>query len=463
LNFDEDNGHTEHVEHAEEPWHSQYINIAVDSRQVIQKQLVATLNRLSARIQSRVPPDDTHPVDVFSVGRRTKDDQVKPKPILKQIAPKFTTSPHQKPSARSASLKGPSTSTLRKAVRFDSHLEHVRVFYSVDKPAAVGTHHSPIELDNMDAAAVLGDQKSPHRWELLLPNFPIDTAQRLSLPVRVICVSIVSKYMELVGSIAVSNIVFHKIVTVRYTLDNWNTVSDIHANFSPGFLETDRAHGHDLFKFKISLADQENLDAKALIFCVRYSVNGEEYWDNNNSANFQVNFRETVIPKSQDEGKDILRGFGHGAARGAMNLPVPVAGAIRPIPCHTTDANGSIDKFKLPVNDSFSKIGPFGTRQGTYAQLLPGLDGESFSDRYSFNATLSAAIASSGGCTRDSSHGRTKALPAANTTSSGNTANEHGRRDPTTLVWGTARQSRFSYCGLISEPIDKLLYNTIAC
>uniref|UniRef100_A0A8H7K1I1 CBM21 domain-containing protein n=1 Tax=Bionectria ochroleuca TaxID=29856 RepID=A0A8H7K1I1_BIOOC len=47
-----------------------------------------------------------------------------------------------------------------------------------------------------------------------------------------------------------------------------------------------------------------------MFLCVRYSVNGQEYWDNNNSANFQVDFRKKYLPQN---GKDGARGKGNGA------------------------------------------------------------------------------------------------------------------------------------------------------
>jgi hypothetical protein len=372
--WDEEDCPAEHIEHAEEP--KQGYNV-LDLGPVAQNQL-----KLDARILGNILPHEAHSSDVLSK-RRPEDVQVEPKPIPKQNPIKFSRSAHQNPSVRSVSLNKLRASTPPKAVRFDSSLEQVRLFFRVDVPAAVGTDHSLVDHDNLEVEAPYGDetnkgQKSRCSWELLLPNFPTAVTERLSLPVRVMRVTIPSKRMKLVGNIAVSNIAFHKVVIVRYTLDNWVTSSDIDANFST----TDRFLGHDIFEFNINLADRQNLNARTLMFCVRYSVNGEDYWDNNNSANFQVNFRKTVIPKCHAAGKGILRKYSHCVSSDAMNSSVPVAEAIYSIPeafkqfarnCHATDA----DKFKHFVNDSLGKRMPFNGGQSTYTQLLPGLDGES--------------------------------------------------------------------------------------
>ena len=89
----------------------------------------------------------------------------------------------------------------------------------------------------------------------------------------------------------------------RFTLDYWKTSSDVFAEFVTDVHLPERADGFDRFNFDINLADQTNLEAKTLFFCVKYCVNGQEYWDNNDSANFKIYFKKK--PKQQDTKEDM--------------------------------------------------------------------------------------------------------------------------------------------------------------
>jgi hypothetical protein len=71
--------------------------------------------------------------------------------------------------------------------------------------------------------------------------------------------------------------------------------------------------GYDRFMFNIRLDEQTNLDKKTMFVCIRYNVDGQEFWDNNETRDFQVNF--TKIPKPKVQTQSIPR------ARPRINLP----------------------------------------------------------------------------------------------------------------------------------------------
>ena len=86
------------------------------------------------------------------------------------------------------------------------------------------------------------------------------------------------------GIVRVQNISFQKAVTVKWTVNNWLTVSESPAQFIPG-----SSHGTtDKFSFRLSSTALDNGDR--LQFCLRYECLGE-HWDSNHGTNyiFQVN------------------------------------------------------------------------------------------------------------------------------------------------------------------------------
>ncbi|KAH6668693.1 putative phosphatase regulatory subunit-domain-containing protein [Halenospora varia] len=315
-------------------------------------------------------------------------------------------SAHRRPSSM------PGTPTFSKAVHFDSHLEHVRHFLQVDRPLAVSAGSSPVEAYESDSEFPFGEDSAtsartpPFEWEIVVSNFPAETHQRLSLPVRVERVFLSADNKNLVGSVAVANLAFNKFVVARFTLDYWKTTSEVVAEFNHDVRQV-KTDGLDRFNFNIKLADQANLEAKTMFFCVKYSVNGQEYWDNNNSTNFQVDFKKKAKPQS---GKKGMNGAG---SRPAGSLPrsnkkSPPAGRPRSMPvafddfAEGFDAKYKFDNFKQPVSDYLGETGTSIRLKGVKSAVNLGSDnltrrapqpnGQAFGNRYDFGASLSAAI-----------------------------------------------------------------------
>ena len=261
-----------------------------------------------------------------------------------------------KPALRPASLKRrpssmPGTPTYSKAVHFDSHLEHVRHFHQVEKPLAVSAGSSPVDAYESEIEFPFGNEKSPSRgppfeWELRLSNFPSEAIDRNHQVVRVERIYLSSDKQNLVGSVAVQNIAFHKLVVARFTLDYWKTTSEVVAEFNNDVRKKQVNDGCDRFTFSIKITDQANLENKTLFFCIRYTVHGQEFWDNNNSMNYQVDFTKKALPQNGNNGMQ-------GAASRPLNAlprskPSPPINGARP---HT--APSSCDEFGSEF-DSFS-------------------------------------------------------------------------------------------------------------
>ena len=190
----------------------------------------------------------------------------------------------------------PGTPTYSKAVHFqDNSLEHVRHFLQVDRPIAVSAGSSPVDPYDEDNEFPFGDDESSPRspsfeWEIRLTNFPQASVERDVLPVRTERVYLSPHTKDLKGDVIVRNLAFHKLVVVRFTFDYWKTTSEVVAEYNNDVRRKQVAHDCDLFTFRIKLEDQANLENKTMFFCVRYNVNGREYWDSNKSINYQVDF-----------------------------------------------------------------------------------------------------------------------------------------------------------------------------
>ena len=87
------------------------------------------------------------------------------------------------------------------------------------------------------------------------------------------------------GIVRVENISFQKAVIVRWTVNNWRTVNENDAEYSPG----SSSGNTDKFTFRLSFPPLKTGDR--LQFCLRYECLGE-HWDSNQGANyiFQVNW-----------------------------------------------------------------------------------------------------------------------------------------------------------------------------
>ena len=215
-----------------------------------------------------------------------------------------------RPALRASSMKrrpssAPGTPTYSKAVHFqENSMEHVRHFLQVDRPIAVSAGSSPQDPYDSDTEYPFDSDESksnssPYQWEIRLSNFPRTSIERRLSPVWTEKIYLSADTKVLIGSVVVRNLAFHKVVVARFTLDYWKTTSEVGAEYNTDVRKKDLDPDYDRFTFNIKLEDQANLETKTMLFCVRYHVNGQDYWDNNDSANYQIDFSKKSKPQDK--------------------------------------------------------------------------------------------------------------------------------------------------------------------
>ena len=320
-----------------------------------------------------------------------------------------------RPALRPSSLKRrpssmPGTPTYSKAVHFqDNSLEHVRHFLQVDRPIAVSAGSSPVEPYDSDSEFPFGDDESssrspPFEWEIRLTNFPRATVERGALPVRTERVYLSKDTKILEGDVVVRNLAFHKMVVARFTLDYWKTTSEVVAEYNNDVRKKQSARDCDLFTFRIKLEDQANLENKTMFFCIRYSVNGQDYWDNNNSINYQVDFSKKFKPQNGKKGTQAKtsRPIPRSKPTATFSSPRP-----RSMPSFD-DFAGSVNPYEFssfPQPSALVGDSPIRFKNKPSARdIVPDAPGrpkasanqQAFGNRYDFGASLSAAIQAAG-------------------------------------------------------------------
>jgi hypothetical protein len=334
-------------------------------------------------------------VSSSSDGSDVEDDELHMKPSLVRKKSGELVKPALRPVSRRRPSSMPGTPTYHKAVHFNEDMEQVRHFLSLDRPIAVSVGSSPVEIYDSESEYPFFDPKQPKEpeWEMKLANFPTtDNYERQTLPVRVERIFMASDNKTLVGTVACANIAFHKVVIARFTLDYWKTTSEVVAEFNNDVRRKQKEDGYDRFNFNIKLADQANLESKTLLLCVRYQVNGQEFWDNNNSINYQVDF----VKKTQQKPK--------GSTEQPRAIPrsrhSPLAPRPKSMPAGSFDDDFG-QGFEFGASRAVFKESPSSSirlkprsRRGS---LFPDQASQTqatghFTSRYDFGASLSAAL-----------------------------------------------------------------------
>ena len=359
-----------------------------------------------------------------------EDPQVKP-PLIRKKSGELVRPALRAPSLKRRPSSMPGTPVYSKAVHFqDNSLEHVRHFLQVDRPIAVSAGSSPVESsyeDDLEFPFGSGDANSrspPFDWEIRLSNFPHNTPERNALPVRTESVYLSPDKKVLMGSVIVRNLAFNKLVVARFTLDYWKTTSEVVAEYNNSVRQKQIEDGCDRFTFSIKLEDQANLENKTMFFCIRYNVNGQEYWDNNNSINYQVDFTKKY--KSQN-GKQGNQGNN---TRPLNSLPrskpsSSVGQRPRSMPSFDDFANmASPYQFSsFPQPSSMVGESPIRFKSKPSAKdIVPDAPGrpkssanqQAFGNRYDFGASLSRTIQAANSASGDRSE-----LPLKDTHQSG--------------------------------------------
>lgn len=334
-------------------------------------------------------------------GSDAEDDGLRIKPSLLRKKSGELVKPALRPASRRRPSSMPGTPTYSKAVHFNEEIEQVRHFLQVDRPIAVSAGSSPVETYDSESEYPFLDEpteKEPE-WEIKLANFPSsDSYERQTMPVRVERIFLASDNKTLVGTVACANISFQKLVIARFTLDYWKTTSEVVAEYNHDVRRRQKDDGYDRFNFNIKLADQANLESKTLLLCVRYHVNGQEFWDNNASINYQVDFVKKVKQSPNRRSSGTLRAI-------PRSRHSPTGSRPRSMPAGSFDDDfgqefGSKFAFgssRPEFRDSPSatiRLKPKSKRGSLYPDQVNRNHpvSQAFSTRYDFSASLSAAL-----------------------------------------------------------------------
>ncbi len=307
--------------------------------------------------------------------------------------------PALRPSSRRRYSSAPGTPTYSKSVHFNDTENQTRHFLQVDKPIAVSTGTSPVEAYESETEFPFEDAKAER--EMKLANFPEDSFQRSTQPVRVERIFLSADKQTLIGVVAVQNISFHKLVIARFTMDYWKTTSEVVAEYNndPRNPSTD---GCDRFNFHIKLSDQANIDNKTVLLCVRYSVNGRDFWDNNNNMNYQIDFTKVVKKSQKPAGSPGLGARPLNAIPRSRHTPPSTARGQREsldddfatrFDSGATYHFGSPDQL-LGESPNSIKLKPR-TKKGSMfhsVDAAPPASANGLGGRYDFGASLSAAL-----------------------------------------------------------------------
>jgi len=133
-------------------------------------------------------------------------------------------------------------------------------------------------------------QSKPFDERIILPNFhqPFtepDFYQQLHEKRVKLETAYSDNSSYIIGTVRVVNVGFEKKVYIRYSQDDWLSWHEIEGNYNPGCHDTTT----DKFNFTLYMN-------KRLSFAVRYTVNGQEHWDNNNGANYSFSSIPNAVP-----------------------------------------------------------------------------------------------------------------------------------------------------------------------
>ncbi|CEP14654.1 hypothetical protein [Parasitella parasitica] len=213
---------------------------------------------------------------------------IKRPPLVRSCSPNLSESLHRTTS--NASLNKHHQKP-KKSVRFcdNASLENVRLFLKSQMPRACSS----------DPACL----KKQYTFHIRRPNWPSSVMVKRNndggSAVRLEDVQLLMQQQEqqqqncitLLGSVQVANLAFQKKVNVRYTLDDWNTVKEVEAQYQEPVAHS--AHTWDRFSFKIVLDANTRAAHESLYLAVKYTVAGREFWDNNNQHNYQID----IVPE----------------------------------------------------------------------------------------------------------------------------------------------------------------------
>jgi hypothetical protein len=214
----------------------------------------------------------------------------------------------------------------KKSVQFHEQLEHVRYFYKTQSPVTV--KNDPPFMDT-----------SADDYKLTQPNWPSRNTifYQSDNKIRMESVQLVDgDYDQMVnntfaiqGRCRAANLSFHKVVSIRYTFDLWRTYQETTGVFKESIAST--SNTWDRFSFSIPV--QAKQSAQSLYLALRYTVDDQEHWDNNNGMNYEV----VITPNTENKTTTSASAAASAAAAAAASaaavieqVPTAITSDIKP-------------------------------------------------------------------------------------------------------------------------------------
>jgi len=194
-------------------------------------------------------------------------------------------------------------------------LESVRVFSLFAKPASLSSPREDTETETDNERDLYFSNSFP------FPCIPLssiaaifhldDTTSTIPSPfpspnANILLESLLLSSAEsipvLTGFLIVRNIAYEKVVAVRFTMDNWQTTSEVLARHAPSLALTTApptvSRGSkdddmwDRFAFTIRLEGYAfKLQERVMWLVARYATAGGEWWDNNEGHDYRIGFK----------------------------------------------------------------------------------------------------------------------------------------------------------------------------
>lgn len=224
--------------------------------------------------------------------------------------PSSSSDPPTKTIMRRRAQSLPSYAETRKEIRsqqvrfVDSlglDLEEVKVFKAQELPQI--PQHVTFRL-LMSSELAFGKS-----LELSLPYFKPCFPENMStqadflqrVQTRGVCLQqVLCTELGITGSIQVLNLAFEKEVKVHYSFTNWRTCTNTTASWVSSGLD---APSTDIFQFRLPVPPFILQPGAMLEFAISYHVNGSEYWDNYDGANYRLSchsYKVTVPRECED-------------------------------------------------------------------------------------------------------------------------------------------------------------------
>lgn len=131
------------------------------------------------------------------------------------------------------------------------------------------------------------------RWEPMFPQ-PASDYLEFRRKLERSCVSlenVIAKETDqtVTGTVKVKNIAFDKEVSVRVTTDSWVTTTNYPCCYVPSGSEGTSVYDlYDTFSFTFEIPPEAASKGSTIVFCILYSCEGLEYWDNNGGSNYKL-------------------------------------------------------------------------------------------------------------------------------------------------------------------------------